>query len=205
MCNSTVTGALKPTTLRAAGKLAMFSALLALPLFLLSLLLEGRHDTTARAIHLALQGCGTAIFVALALSFRCFLNRNCGFYRVDTIILWLIVVNFVYAVASSASIFGLQGEEQMRPILMCLIVILGLLQIGLGLRLFAMENDLDGLKRPYCWLNVATGFFLATLVMIPVGIITSAVADVMLGTIFIMEARRLALLSEAKRLEDKEA
>jgi len=198
MRNPTVTGPLKPTTLRAAGMLAIASAMLTIPLFLLSVLLEGRYDSTARSIHLALQGVGTLIFLVLTVSFYCFLNRNCGFHRANKIILGQIALNIVYALASAASIFSRQGEEQMRPVMMCLIFLLGILQAGLGLRLFALDNDLLGMKRQYCWLNVVTGVFFASLLMIPVAIITSAVADIMLGTIFILESRRLALPSQVE-------
>lgn len=198
MRNPTVTRPLKPTTLKVAGMLAIASAMLTVPLFLFSVLLEGRYDATARFIHLALQGIGTLIFLALTVSVYYFLNRNCGFYRVNSIILGQIVLNLVYAVASSVSIFSRQGEEQMRPMMMCLVFLLGVLQAGLGLRLFALDNDLVGMKKQYCWLNVVTGFFFASLLMIPVAIITSAVADIMLGTIFILESRRLALSSEVE-------
>jgi len=191
--NSTAAkGPLKPTTLKAAGKLAIASAMLTLPMFLLSFMLEGRYDTTARYIHLALQGVGTVVFVLIIVSFRIFLNRNCGFYRVNMHALGLIVINLIYAGASFVSISSTQGEEQMRPYMMVMVSLLGIIQAGLGWRLFDLENDLFGMKRPYCWLNDVTGVFFASVLMIPIAIITSAVADVMLGTILIMEARRLA-------------
>jgi hypothetical protein len=195
MINTIPKSPLKPATLRAAGMLAMASALLTLPMFLLSIQFEGRHDDTARAILLVLQGAGSSIFVALAVVFRNFLNRNCAFNKADTIILAMIILNCVYAVASSATMFAPQGEEQFTSILVALIILLGIVQAGLGLRLFTLENGLGGMKRPYCWLNIITGVCLASLVLIAAGVIASAVADVMLGTIFLQEAKRLMLPS----------
>lgn len=193
MSNPTIKEQLKPATLKAAGILAIASAMLTLPMFLISFMLEGRYDMTARFIHLALQSVGTVIFVLLITSLLFFLNRNCRFYRVNPHILGLIAINLVYAAASYVSIFSQQGEEQMRPYMMVMVSLLGIIQAGLGWRLFDLENDLFGMKQPYCWLNVVTGVFFASVLMIPIAIITSAVADVMLGTILIMEARRLAL------------
>ena len=205
MNNPSVKVPLKPTTLKAAGMLAIASAMLTVPMFMLSFMLEGRYDTTARSIHLVLQGVGTVIFVLLIVSFRIFLNRNCGFYRVNMHILGLTVINLVYAAASFVSISSIQGEEQMRPYMMVMVSLLGIIQAGLGWRLFDLENDLFGMKRPYCWLNVVSGVFFATILMIPIAIITSAVADLMLGTILIMEARRLTLPLEATRNRTKTA
>jgi hypothetical protein len=161
-------------------------------MFLLSLRFEGRHDDLAQTVQILLQGSGTVIFVALTALFRGFLARNCLFRKADAIILGLIVLNLSYAVVSSAGLLIPKVEEQLQPILASLVVLLGIAQAGLGMRLFALENDLGGMKRPYCVLNIVTGICLASLLLIPVGIITSAVGDVMLGTIFFQVARRLS-------------
>lgn len=202
MNNTNAKGPLKPATLKFAGKLAIASAMLTLPMFLLSFMLEGRYDATARYIHLVLQSAGTVIFVLIIVSFRFFLNRNCGFSKVNTHILGLVVINLLYAAASFVSISSPQGEAQMRPYMMVMVSLLGIIQAGLGWRLFDLEHELSGMKQPYCWLNVVTGVFFASVLMIPIAIITSAVADVMLGTIFILEARRLALPLEADRASE---
>lgn len=194
MRTPTTKGALRPTTLRAAGMLAMASAVLTLPMFLYSLQLEGRHDESARTMQLLLQGIGTLIFVALTTTLRGFLGRNCAFGKAGAIILALIILNLVYAAASSVLLFNPEMGDRLQPVLAALVILLGIAQAGLGMRLFALDNDLGGMKRPYCWLNIATGVCLASLLLIPLGIITSAVGDVMLGTIFFQEARRLSLL-----------
>lgn len=196
MKNHRATKPLKPIILKSAGMLAMASALLTMPMFLVSYQLEGRHDYTATAIHLALQGIGTVIFVALALTFRSLLVKNCSFKKADSVILALIILNLIYAITSAASLLIPQGEEQLGPILITLVILLGIAQIGLGLRLFALEQDLGGFKRPYIWLNIITGVCLASVLLIAVGVIASAVADVMLGTIFFQEARRIGNFHE---------
>ncbi|MBI2355393.1 MAG: hypothetical protein HYV06_10305 [Deltaproteobacteria bacterium] len=192
MRTPTAKGALRPTTLRAGGMLAMASAVLTLPMFLYSLQLEGRHDESALTMQLLLQGIGTFIFVALIATLRGFLVRNCAFKKAGAIILGLIILNLLYAAASSVLLFNPEAQEQLQPVLAALVILLGIAQAGLGMRLFALDNDLGGMKRPYCWLNIATGVCLASLLLIPLGIITSAVGDVMLATIFLREARRLS-------------
>jgi hypothetical protein len=190
-------GALTPTGLRAAGILAMVSAVITLPMFVLSLRYEGVHDGVARTVQTLIQGTGTIVFVALVASFRCFLARNCHFRRADAIILCLIILNIAYAATSFVGIHIPKSEEQLQPVLAAMVILLGLVQAGLGMRLFALQNDLGGMKRPYCWLNIVTGICLASLLLIPVGIVSSALGDVMLGTIFFQEARRLGLGTQA--------
>lgn len=192
----TAKGALTPTTLRAAGILAMASAMMILPMFLFSLLLEGRHDEAARTVQILMQCLGTIIFMALTSSLRYFLARNFSFKKADGIILCLITFNIIYAVAASAGIYLPKAGAELKPLLATLIALLGIAQAGLGMRLFELPSDLGGMKRPYCWLNIVTGICTASLLLIPIGIVTSAVGDLMLGTIFFQEARRLSLLLE---------
>ncbi len=182
--------------------LAMASAVSSLPLFLLSLRFEGRHDDLARTVQLLLQAGGTGIFVALTILFRGFLVRNCLFRQADAMITGLIVLNLVYAVASSIGLLIPRLEEQLPPILAPLVILLGIAQAGLGMRLFALEHDLGGMKRPYCWLNIITGICLASLLLIPLAIVASAVGDVMLGTIFFQQARRLSLSQGSDSLSE---
>jgi TctA family transporter len=40
------------------------------------------------------------------------------------------------------------------------------------------------LHKPYCYLNIVTGVCTAMIILLPIGVLTSAVSDVMLGTIF---------------------
>jgi hypothetical protein len=69
-----------------------------------------------------------------------------------------------------------------------MIAAVGIGQIFLGLRLLRLPADLQGLQKPYCYLNIATGCFLASVYLFPVGILTGSIADVMLGTIFFQTA-----------------
>jgi len=185
-------GSMESKSLAAAGRIAMVSAILTLPLSLLSIMLTERHDDFARAGQLALQWSGTLIFLVLMLLFRRFLVANCRFGKANGIINALILLNLLYAAISSYTEYLPQGDERLAPIITGLIVLLGLLQTGLGIRLLRLENDLGGMKRPYCWLNILTGVFLASILLVPIGIVVSAISDVMLGTIFFHEARRLA-------------
>jgi hypothetical protein len=64
------------------------------------------------------------------------------------------------------------------------------MQIMFGVKLLQLPDDLKGLHKPYCYLNIITGFCLATVVLLPAGIVASAVTDIMLGTIFFQSAKQ---------------
>ena len=65
-----------------------------------------------------------------------------------------------------------------------MVMVLGILQIAFGVRLLRLPDDLGGLHKPYCYLNIVTGACLTSIILIPVGMLAGAVSDVMLGTIF---------------------
>jgi len=184
-----LSGQMGTKSLTSAGVLAMVSAILTLPLFLLSITLADRHDQIANSFQLALQWSGTLIFLLLILLVRRFLVFNCLFKKANALIALLILLNLLYAGVSSCADYIPNGVERITPLAMGLIVLLGISQAGLGLRLLQLENDLGGMKRCYCWLNILTGLFLASILLVPLGIIASGISDVMLGTIFFHEAK----------------
>lgn len=185
-------GKMGSKSLAAAGTVAMISAVLTLPLFLLSLSLADRHDEIAKAAQFALQWTGTIIFLVLIALFRRFLIFNCLFKKANPLIAVLVILNLLYAVLNSFADYLPDDEELIAQISIGLIILLGICQAGLGLRLLHLENDLGGMKRPYCWLNILTGVFLASILLVYLGIFASGITDVMLGTIFFHEAKRAA-------------
>jgi hypothetical protein len=46
-------------------------------------------------------------------------------------------------------------------------------------KLLKLPDDLGGMLKPFCYANMATGIFLASIVLIPLGILTSAISDLM--------------------------
>jgi len=69
-------------------------------------------------------------------------------------------------------------------------------QLQFGYKLLKLPDDLGGMLKPFCYANMATGIFLSSIVLLPLGILASAISDLMLGTIF---------LSVSKSARDKTA
>jgi hypothetical protein len=178
-------------SLRWAGWLAMTSALLSLPLLLFSLMNQGTNDLWVKTLDAALQVVGTALFVLLALLLRRFLGRRFNFHGIDRVIDLLIVSNLVIGLIALSVAFFPALQEAGTQVLVVALILLGILQLRFGYLFLAVPDDLGGMRRPYAYLNIATGVCLASIVLVPLAVVLSAIADVMLGTIFLQASRSI--------------
>jgi hypothetical protein len=165
-----------------AGWLAMTSALVTIPWLILSFFLDKTELWVKVAEGTLLVG-STALFVYTFLTLRVLLHRY-AFSATDRPIALLIQTNIVTTTVSLLALAVPSIADGAGVVGIGLVVAIGVFHALFGLRLLHLTDDLGGLHRPYCYLNMITGICLASLVLLPVGILSSAVADVMLGTIF---------------------
>lgn len=171
--------------LKVAGCLAMTSALLTLPWFLFTYSIANRNDPAIRAAEASMLVGGLALLVYLLLMFQQILHRRYAFRAADKTISLIIQASITQ---TANSLLGLAIPELAGPVRMMgtiLLVIVGILQMMFGIWLLQLPASLGGMHRPYCWLNIVTGFAFASIVLLPVGMLTNCIADVMLGTIFL--------------------
>jgi hypothetical protein len=171
-----------------SGWLAMTSAMLTIPWLILSLALAGNRGVMVKVVEAVMLVDGAALTVYLLLTLQRLLHEGYSFILADPPIKQLIRVNVI---AAGVSILGLAIptlESSLGTFGLVVVVILGIFQIILGIRLLRLSADFQGLWRPYCYLNIGTGICLAAIILVPVGMITGAIADVMLGTIFFQVA-----------------
>lgn len=174
--------------LKAAGYLAMANALLTLPWVLFTLNIAGRDNPAIRTAKTSMLVGGVALLVYLLLSFQQLLHRRYAFRLADKTISLLIQASLVQ---TAASLLGLAIPElavAVRMFGVVMMVIVGILHMMFGLWLLQLPASLGGMHRPYCYLNIVTGFAFATILLLPLGMLTSCIADVMLGTIFLQAA-----------------
>ncbi|HEY5974241.1 MAG TPA: hypothetical protein VIU41_05815 [Geobacteraceae bacterium] len=180
------------TTLKTAGWLAMISAIITLPLVYLSFRLEGQSDLTAQLLETTIQVLGIVIFVAVTILLKRFLNSTFNFHLTDRLIKLMIKANIVICVMAILSLYLKTLQESLSVFIVVMVVVLGIMQTMFGYQLRRLPNDLGGMLKPYCYLNMAIGITSASVVLVPVAVVLSAIADVMLGTIFFQAARRAA-------------
>jgi hypothetical protein len=176
--------------LTCSGWLAMTSAVLTIPWFVLTFVLAGQGGVWPKVTQGVLLTAGTTLLVYLLVTFKRLLHENFTFHAVDRVIALLVKVNIVSAAVSLLGLAVPPLESALGVVGIVLAVAGGIAQIMFGVKLLRLPGNLGGLHKPYGYLNIVTGFCLATVVLLPLGMVTSAVADVMLGTIFFQVAGR---------------
>ena len=176
-----------PLTYRAltiAGWLTMISAFASVPMAYLAFKLEGQIDPTTTLILATMQTAGTLLFVAITVLLKRFLNRIFSFHDTDKSIELMIMANVVAGVFVVGGMYIPQIKEPVNTAALVLMVFQGIVQMQFGVKLLKLQHGLGGLLKPFCYLNMATGVCIASIVLIIVGVVASAVSDLMLATIF---------------------
>jgi hypothetical protein len=178
-------------SLRRAGWLAMTSAILTLPLLWFSLQNQGRTELSLKVMDLIIQVVGACLFVALSIMLRRFLGRRFAFHATDRVIGLMIISNLGIGLMSLVATFAPAVQQAAAAVMVGAAFALGVLQLRFGYLLLSLPDDLGGMLRPFAYLNMAVGACLASIILAPLAIVLSAVADVMLGTIFLQAARTI--------------
>jgi hypothetical protein len=171
--------------LRLAGYLAMASALLTLPWFLYTFNFTARSENAVRIGEGCMLTGGVATLIYLMVTFRQLLNRRYAFHHADKTISLLIQASICQTVAGLLGLAIPELADAVRIYGVVMVIIVGILHMMFGIWLLQLPGSLGGMHRPYCYLNIVTGFSLASIVLLPLGVVTGCISDVMLGTIFL--------------------
>ena len=183
-------------TLNIAGWLTMTSAFVSIPMAYLAFKLEGRTDAGGTLILVIMQAAGTVLFVAITLFLKRFLNCLFRFHDTDKSIDLMIMANVVAGIFVVGGMYFSQTKETAGIAALVMMVFQGIVQIQFGNKLLKLENNLEGLLKPFCYLNMATGICVASVVLILVGVVASAVSDLMLATIFFNVSKQLKVVDK---------
>lgn len=179
--------------LKLAGFITLVNAILTVPFFFYSAMQDDRRAAASRVVDGSITVISLVLTVYILRALQNYLHARYRFTETDPLIAVLVRLNMVAAAcAVTGNIFsGL--EEGSSVAVFFLVVAIGAVQLFLGLRLLRINDPLTPLFRPFCWLTAATGFLLASVVMLPAGVVAGAVSDVMLATMFMQTADRLGL------------
>ncbi len=171
--------------LKLAAILAFIRATLTLPLASLASQLAGNPGFGPMLITGLLTLINFALFVFIFTTFKGLLNERFGCHSLDLTIYGLIGLN---ALTVLVLLGPLVLPEQISGATLSMTIITlayGLLLIGYAVQILKMENPLFGFQKPYGYLTAASGTGFASVVLAGVGVIFGAVADILLGVIFI--------------------
>ncbi|MHC1697003.1 MAG: hypothetical protein AB9919_02835 [Geobacteraceae bacterium] len=170
--------------LRIAGFLAMTSAVLSIPVLLLSYHYYD-YDEPGYALFLTLaQIVGLCLFIYLNLFLKKFLNQRFSFHETDNYIDFLITINVFLTLAGIGAILLPALAQPLEQFSLLLILSFGVGQLLFGIKLFNVPDSLQGMLKPLCFFTILTGTLIASIFLMPIASLTGALADVMLGTIF---------------------
>lgn len=172
-----------------AGRLSIANAVITIPLFLFSLLLSMQSGYGARVIQTMLMLVSTLMLVYVLLVFLGYLNDRHSFHATDFIIKAQIWINLAATVVNMLGLLGGSLEELSGVLALVLVVPAGAVQAVFGFRLLRLPDSLNGRLKPFCYLMMATGISFMLIVPIPLGLLTSAAADIILATVLLEAAR----------------
>lgn len=168
-----------------AGWLAIASACLFLPLFVLSLAHDIKKIATLLPFIVLMAGLQTAFSVYAAYQFRNLLNEYYDFHELDTLIMILIIAQIVITcIAMIGRIFPVL-QIPMAITLAALAIPTSIVGIMFGIRLLHLNAPLHGLLKPLAYLSIAGAICMMTFILIPVAMLIFAITDVLLGVIFL--------------------
>lgn len=178
--------AINKEQLNFAGWLSIISALIAIIVFIMTF----QSVKESKDIKILLTLISLGIFIYIFLSLRRLLNGRFKFHDVDMYISVLIWGNVILSFSDMA--FLIYGETDMIPsvILVVAFVLLQIVYIIFALKILRLSDNLFGLLKPFSYTSIAGGICLASIVLIPLGLIVSAAADVILGMIFFRAAQQ---------------
>ncbi len=180
-----------------AGWMAIAGAIMTLPLMGMGLVLDivskklhGLHPLFP-ILYVGLGIAQAALIIYAFYRFKVYLNERHEFHRTDILIIIII------AGAITITTIGLSGKfvsylGAPTPVLLAFIaalvvvgIPLGILSVIFGIKLLELQDDLNGLLKPYAFLNIAAGICFATFILAPLGFLIDAVGNLMLGLILL--------------------
>ena len=171
--------------------LTMTSAYATVPMAYLAFLLEGRGDSVGTIMQVGLQVVGTLLFVAITLILKRVLDRLFSFHDTDRNIDLMVMATVGAGGLLIGGLFFPGIRENTEIAALVLMVFQGIVQLQFGYKLLKLRNNLGGMLKPFCFLNMATGLCIASIMLILPGVLLSAISDLMLATIYFEIAREL--------------
>ena len=174
-----------PQQLNLAGWLAVTSAVLQIPILLLSIMLEVLE--TGFAVRLASSLLGAVsllLFVYIFVTLKALLGSRYDFHETDGLISALVVVNVVLVGLGLFSSVSEGATAAVGVLSLLALVPVGIVYIVFAIKLLRLQGDLYGMLKPLSYLSIATGFCFAVVVLLPIAIVTGVAVDIILAIIF---------------------
>jgi hypothetical protein len=172
--------------MKTAGWACVVSAVTTLPLSILAFFVGAAEAKTEGVI---LSITTLFLFIYILHSLRRLLNEEYNFHLVDSYITFLMGVSVVVTTISAAV-----TKPGAAFAIFALIALMsyGVVMIIFAITLMKLEDQLAGLLKPFCYLCIAQGVCKASIILIPLGLLVSMAADIVLALIFFRTADKVS-------------
>lgn len=169
-----------------AGWLSVVLALLAFPSIIIGIIsgiAEEKNpilDYLTASINIGY----TIIYVYVMVIFKRLLNQKASFYDVDKYIIFSIWINILITIISIVALPFTQLEEITGILAVVFLIVFGVIYTVFGIKLLNCDDDLFGYLKSFSYLTIISAIMIATIILMPFGIITSTISDIVLAIIF---------------------
>ncbi len=176
--------------LNLAGWISITSSLFTVPAVAMSFYLESTEGADSRMIQAVLILVSLGLFIYILLSLKQLLNVRFRFHDVDIYISYLLWGNLSLSLFLFLALANQEFESAVSILSVLAYIFFGILSVLFAKKLLRLPYSLYGLLKPYCYITLASGVCFITVILIPVGILTGAVTDFILGIIFFRAAEQ---------------
>jgi len=171
--------------MKTAGWVCIVSAVTTFPIVIMQTFALSGESYSAQAI---LSFISLGLFIYIFHSLRRLLNEEFDFHLVDTHIVGLIWINVAVTVISTVVS---NSDVAFAIFVLIALVVLGIVMIAFAITLMKLQDQLAGLVKPFCYLTIAQGVCMASITLIPLSLLASIAADVVLALVFFRTADRV--------------
>ena len=176
--------------LNLAGWISITNALFTVPAVAMSFYLESMEGIDTRLVQAVLILVSLGLFVYILFSLKQLLNVRFRFHDVDLYISYLLWGNLSLSLFLFLALANKEFESAVSILSILAYIFFGILSILFAKRLLRLPYSLYGLLKPYCYITFISGACFITVILIPVGIVTGAVTDFILGIVFLRAAEQ---------------
>jgi hypothetical protein len=176
--------------LNLAGWLSVIKAAVSIPLTGMSIFLGAVSGTGTKVVFAMLTLVSLGLFVYIFSSLKRLLNSRFKFHDVDTYISVFIWVNVVFSALGILSSASSELKTLVGLLSLLALIPFGIVFIVFAVRILRLSDSLYGFLKPFSYTSIVAGLCYATIILIPLGLVAEAVADVILGMIFFRVAER---------------
>jgi len=171
-----------------AGWLAVTNAVLTIPILILSVFLRTKCGVGTSFLIVMLDIISLCLFIFIFSSLKQLFNSRFNFQDTDSFITFLIWANAAITMLGILGTLSSALKSFSGIVSLVLIIPSGIVFIVFAIKMLRLPDNLYGLLKPFAYTTIATGFFTATIILIPIALFSSAVADIILGIIFFRAA-----------------